>query len=361
MRFSSIIGNETAFTLEHRLFNAACFYAMCIALLAVGFNTIQQSPKVLVMVPFWGGAVNAVLYYYSRFRGMYRYLIFPFYFLGSITLSALFFLSAGSFGNTVHFFMLFFLIINSTAGYFYKRIISLLITLNIGLLFWIQHAYPTSVIEYQSTADMMFDWLSVVFIVFPFTFLVISTLIHSYYQEKKKVEQANEQLKILALTDPMTKLFNRLAMLNAITVARERAIRSKEEVVLIIADIDLFKKVNDTYGHECGDKVIIRVAKILKEALRGQDLISRWGGEEFLMMLPNTSLVGGAEVARKIKELLARETINYEGQNLNVSLTFGVTTWDVPNEAIDKTIKRADEALYEGKENGRNCIITKAN
>ena len=113
--------------------------------------------------------------------------------------------------------------------------------------------------------------------------------------------------------------------------------------------------MNDTYGHDIGDDVLKMVAKTAQNSARVFDAVARWGGEEFLFLLPETTSQGGVLLAEKLRQKVESERVNYKGQELTVTMTFGVAEYN--EEDIEPCIKEADEALYAGKEKGRNCVI----
>jgi diguanylate cyclase (GGDEF)-like protein/PAS domain S-box-containing protein len=176
---------------------------------------------------------------------------------------------------------------------------------------------------------------------------------------KKKnleLEKAKRELYHLSRTDPLTKLPNRRDILEKIQYEVFRFERSKEPFTLIIGDIDDFKKVNDIYGHNAGDYVLETIAEIMQKSLRKQDSLSRWGGEEFLFMLPGTDLSGGKKVAENILQNINDFAYTFEDINLDVTMTLGVSLFD-EIMSIDECIKKADDALYKGKKSGKNCVV----
>ena len=169
--------------------------------------------------------------------------------------------------------------------------------------------------------------------------------------------RAEQQMELLATTDTLTKLFNRRKMLELIEQEVIRYQRDKKSFLLVITDIDHFKKFNDDYGHDCGDYVLEQVSLLMKESLRQQDVVARWGGEEFLIMLPETEMEGGIQAIEKLRETLANRVYQYAGNSFSVTMTFGVTAYDGSCD-VDTCIKRADEVLYAGKRGGRNRVVS---
>jgi diguanylate cyclase (GGDEF)-like protein len=170
-----------------------------------------------------------------------------------------------------------------------------------------------------------------------------------------ELEQANREIALLAQTDTLTQLNNR-TKLDAL-LADEIAIakRYKQSLSIILLDIDDFKQVNDEHGHLFGDDVLIQISQVLVENSRETDALGRWGGEEFLLILPNTDLSQACAVAEKLREAIACEVIQLIGHKTS---SFGVTTY-CPGDNASSLIKRSDEALYEAKKMGRNRVQAK--
>lgn len=180
---------------------------------------------------------------------------------------------------------------------------------------------------------------------------------------RQKLQQANEQLKqtltqleIAGITDQLTGLYNRRYFVDKIEYEIGRSKRNVTTFAIIIGDLDDFKQINDMYGHLAGDYVLIEVARMMQESVRSQDIISRWGGEEFIIILPDTDEEGALIVAEKIRTKIADFNFIYESRTLNVTVTFGVTRYGSGLSANDM-IKKADNALYQGKRHGKNKTI----
>jgi len=157
----------------------------------------------------------------------------------------------------------------------------------------------------------------------------------------------------LSITDELTSLYNRRKIMEILKTEIERATRYGFELALIIADIDYFKKVNDNYGHVMGDLVLKKVALVLRNSIRKVDYIGRYGGEEFIIILPETSLQNAILLAERIKKMF--NALKIEGLEQPITLSFGIATLTTGKD-IDTLIKEADTALYEAKNSGRNQI-----
>ncbi len=167
-----------------------------------------------------------------------------------------------------------------------------------------------------------------------------------------------KELKLLASTDPMTKLYNRRYFSELATTVVQLAKRSGLVYSVIMVDIDKFKRINDTYGHAKGDEVIIALSKVLKCNGRESDIVSRWGGEEFVILLPQTKQNSAVKIAEKLRkniEMLHILTDNDETISFTISL--GVATVDLKIcSDVEHVINNADKALYIAKEGGRNRV-----
>lgn len=163
-----------------------------------------------------------------------------------------------------------------------------------------------------------------------------------------------EQLDMASRTDPLTSLPNRRAMYEKLNHEMNRFQRSDNAFSLILIDIDFFKSFNDTYGHETGDYVLVEVSNLLRQNVRKQDLVARWGGEEFLIVLVDTEIGGAFEKGERIRKIFESTLFHFKGIQLKITITLGCS--QIRSETIENCIRRADDALYRGKENGRNRI-----
>jgi diguanylate cyclase (GGDEF)-like protein len=165
------------------------------------------------------------------------------------------------------------------------------------------------------------------------------------------------ELELALRTDALTGLYNRRHVLEKIDEERIRFQRNARPFSIVICDIDFFKKVNDVYGHDCGDAVLKALAGLLGRHIRKQDCLARWGGEEFLLLLPETSKAGASVLAKKLRQRVEEFEFAYAGLKLPITMTFGVAEY-ISDFGIDACIVGADSALYKGKNSGRNCVVT---
>jgi len=184
-------------------------------------------------------------------------------------------------------------------------------------------------------------------------FTVFDVTDTSIYQSK--LEETTEKLREMSNQDGLTKLFNRRYIEETLSNEYERARRYGNQFSVILTDIDFFKLVNDNHGHLAGDEVLRVVSKRLSDALRDTDVLGRYGGEEFIIALPETNIEGAVIVAERLREAIAGEPIEAEGKTLSIAISLGVTEMYDTTLAYGQLIAEADLALYKSKENGRNC------
>lgn len=190
-----------------------------------------------------------------------------------------------------------------------------------------------------------------------FSFLSV-TVLFSYYEHSRQrsfdfMNKISRKFEQMAKYDLLTQLPNRKEALDKLEYEYRRIERNLSPVSIIICDVDYFRKVNDKYGHEQGDKVIIALGNIFKNSIRKQDTIARWGGEEFMLILPQTNSTQALIVAQKVKDRLALKQSELGVKKLTITVSMGVSEINI-NTPIDVAIKRADEHLRKAKENGRN-------
>ncbi|WP_460311621.1 GGDEF domain-containing protein [Aliiglaciecola aliphaticivorans] len=197
-----------------------------------------------------------------------------------------------------------------------------------------------------------------------YSFLTVTLLFGFYEFSRQKfisfMQKLSNQFEQQAMQDPLTLLPNRRAMQDYLEHEYNRAQRSKISMSLLLCDIDHFKGVNDVYGHNGGDYVLKNLSQLFTSTLRKQDKISRWGGEEFLFLLPETSASDAHFLAEKIRLNVADHIFKFAGEEFNITLSIGVkeVTKDI---SVDKAISAADKFLYKAKENGRNCTMPQRN
>ncbi len=184
----------------------------------------------------------------------------------------------------------------------------------------------------------------------------LSQIRHRLARQKEELAEALGKIQVLATHDDLTGLFNRRHMQSLLEMEVQRNLRSGNSFCVGLFDIDYFKRVNDLYGHGAGDEVLRAFAQVCLGALRGSDLLARWGGEEFVAVLPNTNLPLALAGIERLRELVQQHEVLVAGVELSVTFSAGLTEHR-PDETLAQTIERADRLLYEAKKRGRNRVV----
>jgi len=171
-----------------------------------------------------------------------------------------------------------------------------------------------------------------------------------------ELQEKNNKLHQLAITDELTGLFNRKHLMETLNAEVTRSKRNDHSFALLVIDIDHFKLINDTYGHQKGDEVLHLLGNIFNDTVRSCDYVARYGGEEFIVILPEVGTAGGLEVAERIRERVARESINRKGDRITVSI--GMAMFAEHGDTTEILFQQADKALYAAKTAGRNRVVT---
>lgn len=171
-----------------------------------------------------------------------------------------------------------------------------------------------------------------------------------------EIEQLQAELREQALNDPLTGLYNRRYLNEAIEREIAQARHEKAFLSVIVSDIDHFKTINDSHGHQIGDKLLTEIATVMKTNARESDIVCRYGGEEFLLVLPGANLASAVRRAEELRQKCQKILVRHEGEDLKVTMSFGVATYPDHGEGAGEIITQADKALYRSKQNGRNQV-----
>jgi diguanylate cyclase (GGDEF)-like protein len=217
----------------------------------------------------------------------------------------------------------------------------------------ISFSYDTQVVSTKLRTNLVL----VVLLAFLTTGLLLGLVVYFFRQLVRKLMEARRQLETFATTDALTGLYNRRRILERFEEECERARRGSAGMSCIMLDADHFKQVNDEYGHLKGDEVLRMIADRSRATLRLYDILGRYGGEEFLALLPGTDLETARAAAERIRQAVAADLIlrTSAGTLRPTTVSLGVAQWQ-PGDTVDSVIHRADEALYRAKAGGRNRV-----
>jgi diguanylate cyclase len=225
-------------------------------------------------------------------------------------------------------------------------LIGLMLVIYVLLDHWMRRVTPLDQVDARGLSALRYFNIAV-------TFLLLAYLTSMY---RSLVAKAERQLRTLATTDPLTQLLNRRSLQELADYEMVQRKRLQRPVSFVLADIDHFKSINDRFGHDAGDAVLVAVSRALRQTVREQDSVARWGGEEFLILMPNASIDDAREVAERLRQAVADIQIPAGDRFVHITMTFGVSCSE-GQEVSDHTIKRADRALYQGKSSGRDQVV----
>jgi len=228
----------------------------------------------------------------------------------------------------------------------------------VGVAFVVELAIMAGLQKFGTPTDpaaaLLNAALLAVLIAAPVYWLVQRPL-QSQYAKRREAERLGADMTQLALTDALTRIPNRRGITAALLDAMAQADRYNTPLSVAMGDIDHFKRINDTHGHEAGDKVLAHLAAIMSESLRMPDKVGRYGGEEFLIVFPHTTLAQARKIAERIRAAVADTSFDLNGKRAQVTLSLGVTQFQ-RGEDLEQLLVRVDKALYQAKEAGRNQV-----
>lgn len=206
----------------------------------------------------------------------------------------------------------------------------------------------------KNELDLLFIFNAIV--AFVMVSFIMGIYISAVKTDQEKLKLLNRRLSDLASHDSLTQLLNRRAMKLRLEAAMHSKKKSNAEFVTAIADVDNFKGINDRYGHDCGDRVLKKVVQIIRGNVREKDYISRWGGDEILILFNNSSMEGALSCINRIHREIADSFFIYNNESIELTITIGVCPSGQYSSYQD-IILEADRRLYDGKHRGKNCIV----
>lgn len=233
-----------------------------------------------------------------------------------------------------------------------QKVIMAVIYLGIRLSLYVYSINTVCMYPLTRKETMILQTINSIAIYAEIAFLSVMFAKEAQASERKLVSY-NKKIKEMAFRDPLTKLRNRRSMLELL---QENIKDGNEYICVAIADIDFFKKVNDTYGHEAGDEVLKHVAKLLEEHMKHRGYVARWGGEEFLFLFKNGNGDEAKMDLERIRSRVEESVVRWENQDIQITMTFGLVEYRSKN-SLEENISHADQKLYSGKKAGRNRVV----
>lgn len=362
--FLYLIGETDEFSLEHRLFNVVLLFGVLIFSLGLIANILIKETATVIISTFIGDITLMFIYWISRFKRMFTApSILTFTLILFVFTPILWFKDGGISGGYSYYLILYGIMVFLVFRGFLRRLFIALLGIVTAILVFIQWEYPQWISYCTSENCLFYNHLVSTFMVGVSILIFFMIFANRYERAKQEVErynkkliEINKKLEELSRKDPLTGLSNRRDILEKIDYQVKLFKRTKEPFALILGDLDNFKQINDIYGHNCGDMVLREVALKMVKLLRGQDTVARWGGEEFLILLPRTNREGARLIAERLRKALSETEFECDGNKIRVSISFGVTVYDYSEDDINIYLKKADEALYLCKASGKNQV-----
>lgn len=246
------------------------------------------------------------------------------------------------------------------SGLVTAAIISLSALINIYHMYFILLMFPQGFYLYNKDGSIYDGAFLLTFVVYiPFIFLLIKSVNKNLILEIKnneELEEKNNELYKVSITDMLTNVYNRRYFFEATDRLIELSKREDKSISLLMIDVDYFKKINDKYGHDAGDTILVNLASKIQSMTRNSDIFARMGGEEFSLFLYNTSIEEAKNIANNLCQVISSEEFTYEDTNIGITVSIGVAQLSENITTIDKLYKAADSKLYEAKNLGRNQV-----
>lgn len=346
-------------SLESRILIIVSLVGMLYAFASAVGNYLLNAGIIPTSAALFMGLLTLYFFYLAYFRKKYILPAYGALFALTLILAVLWIYNGGLSGS-IPFFYLFNIGIAAIllSKLRYKEILGFQIAVLIALLI-IELQYPALIVYFDSKTSAFID-KSVSLVVVSFTmFLMLIKVMSEYHRTIDKLRLAQKELEIsndilyqASITDDLTGLYNRRHIIKLLSDLIERGGQPKE-ISIVMMDLDHFKKVNDTYGHKVGDLVLEKISGSIREHFHSPDLVGRLGGEEFLILMPDTRLEVALERAENIKKYI--ENIKWDYPDVHVTISGGVYNFSGP-ENCDAVLLKADIALYQAKNSGRNLI-----
>ncbi|MHB8743311.1 MAG: GGDEF domain-containing protein [Sulfuricaulis sp.] len=210
--------------------------------------------------------------------------------------------------------------------------------------------------ELRPLTSIFLDAIVLAALIAPPIYWLVLSPIRQEYVRRLRAEGEIEEMSRMAITDPLTRIMNRRGITVGLLDAMAQAERYRTPLTIAMADVDLLKEVNATYGREAGDRVLKDLSAILSEALRMPDKVGRYGGEEFLILLPHTGLAPGRKIVDRIRASVSKWDFDLGSRKIRLTISIGVTQFK-SGEDLEQLMSHASKALNEAKQGGRNMVV----
>jgi diguanylate cyclase (GGDEF)-like protein len=344
-----------------QIYNTACFIAMMFCLMAAIECIFAKLNPILIANNFFYSVILALSFYLSRIKQKIRVSRF-------LAITVLLFIytpilwvyNGGSASGIPYYILLFFsfltILTKGEDDSNKSKVISgiILITYSLimtGLLF-LEFLHPEIFYSYDNRIVRYSDIIISMLFALGGNYLILRAFINQYYQHLAEIKEYSRRLEELVVRDSMTKLYNHAFIVTRLTEEIEKAARYLRPLSVLMIDIDHFKDINDTYGHDFGDEVLIKIADAIQSCCRSVDIASRYGGEEFLIILPETNATSATVVGERLENIIQNLKFSHD---IIITVSGGIVQYKNGNTP-SQVFKRVDSLLYQAKNEGRNRI-----
>ncbi|NUM41941.1 MAG: GGDEF domain-containing protein [Leptospiraceae bacterium] len=340
------------FPLEKRIFNLTTLYGGFVLVFLIGpSNYFLKFSWIVQAINIATGIFLFVLAYISFSKG--KQFIFLFLIVLLFFGDLLWFTNGGSQGSITTYLIIHLICIIILSRGKTRFYISVLSLVNLLAILIIEYNQPDLVIPYNNSKERFFDLLTGQGVSGIAIFLIISLVMKNYEKERKELKEQNLVLQELSLKDHLTGLYNRRYQMARLKEEIQNFNRYKHSFSILLIDIDFFKKINDSWGHAEGDRILVEFSEILIQFLRINDVSSRFGGEEFLVILPMIKLNEALLVSEKLRANVQKKLLLPDGSPTTLSI--GVQQYH--NESVADLLSKVDQKLYRAKKLGRNRVV----
>ncbi len=354
-----LLGRAEEFSIRHRVLNAILLFMVLLFLASVFINAAIGESRFVVAISLMGAIIYALLYFISL---NYKKFIFPAVVAYGVALFGytplLWLRDGGLTGGFPYFLVILGILVAIVFTGRWRAFFLISEVIVVSVLLIIERLYPELVTHCPGPHCVFYNNLWGFSLALLVVIIVGLVYIERFERANRKLQEYAARLEELSRKDPLTGLYNRRELVERLNLLLKVFSRNRTDLSIIMIDLDNFKSANDNYGHSFGDKILKEISAEWKKFLREGDIIGRWGGDEFLVILPHADAQGAKTVAERLKNKVKEISGKYSPE-LNLSLSAGVVQIDFQAAIgdLEHLLERADEALYKGKKLGGDRII----
>lgn len=344
-------GNRSDFDQEsnRKIFTVNLFGLVGLVLTGImGISMLVEESHILAAVLFFASFVYYLGHYYQKVTGNYR--IASNIILYSLFVLMVYLVYSGGKDNTGPLWIFMVAPVSLFFGGLKRGLlnIAMFVVIISVVMFFPDNQLLEANYSFEFKTRLLLSFLTITFL--------SAFYEYSRHESFRFMREMSNKYEQLARLDHLTQLSNRRDAMDKLEYELHRVERNNCPISLLLCDVDFFKKVNDQYGHDAGDKTLVTLARLFEETVRKQDIVARWGGEEFLFILPQTNSDQAQVVANKIRNKVKSISMEHDGCIFDITVSMGIGELTRENADISQSINIADQNLYLAKNNGRDCV-----